>query len=91
MKNIALTAVIVGTLTIGAQAFALEFKPFVDGHKTIATQDAVVIGGQVYHVKADPQTIEEMQTRVVQLQALVYEAQTNKAVQEAGNKSSCVK
>ncbi len=86
MKKYLIGGVVMMGLTIGAQAFA--FAPYVDGHRTIATPNAVVIGGQVFEVKDDPKTVEEMQLKVTQLEAQVYDAQISSTGLKA---STCTK
>lgn len=54
------------------------FQPYVDGHRTIATPNAVVIGGKVFEVKADPQTIEDLQTKITWIETQIYDHEMTK-------------
>ncbi len=71
MKKVYVLGAVLGMLMTAVPALAYQY---VDGHRTVATDTQVVIGGQVFDVKADPQTIEDMQNKVSWLQERVDEA-----------------
>lgn len=84
MKNIVITGVVVLGLTLGAQAFAYEY---VGGYRTIATETQVVIGGEVFDVKANPQTEVEKAQKISWLRAQIDTLTAQMAVAE---KEVCV-
>ena len=69
-----------GILTLGAllgwAPYAeAEFRPYVNGKRTMAADNALVVGGQVIQITASPANAEEAQNYVDWLEAQVWDLQ----------------
>lgn len=62
-------------IVVGATQASAAFELMSDGHRIVAADNALVVGGVVYPITTNPQTAQERELYVQWLEVQVFELQ----------------